>query len=65
MSVMNLTKSSQPEETETVEVLASMRVLVDFLISSRSPATVPAVGGKEGLFYNNCIIILQLHWSKY
>ena len=47
MSVMNLTKSSQPEETETVEVLASMRVLVDFLISSRSPATVPA-GGREG-----------------
>ena len=42
VSVMNLTNSSHPEETETVDVLASIRAFVDILISSRRPAMVPA-----------------------
>ena len=42
VSVMNRTKSSQPEDTDTVDVLASIRALVDILISSLRPATVPA-----------------------
>ena len=47
VSVMNLTKSSQPEDTETVDVLASISALVDILISSLRPATVPAKGVKR------------------
>ena len=42
VSVMNLTNSSQPEETETVDVLASIKAFVDTFISSRRPAMVPA-----------------------
>ena len=43
--VMNLRKSSQPDETETVEVLALLSTSVAFFRSLRRPAMVPAVKG--------------------
>ena len=45
--VMNLRKSSQPDETETVEVLALLSTSVAFFRSSRRPAMVPAEGEGE------------------
>ena len=53
---MKRTKSSQPEETETVDVFASMRALVETLISSRRPAMVPA-GWKEKRNYMYMIAV--------
>jgi hypothetical protein len=41
VSEIDLTKSSQPEETDTVEV-ASIRAVVDILISFCNPAMVSA-----------------------
>ena len=43
--VMNLRKSSHPEETETVEVFARLSTSVAFFRSSRRPAIVPANEG--------------------
>lgn len=39
---MNRRKSSQPEDTETVDVFTFVRASVARLISSRRPAIVPA-----------------------
>ena len=49
--VMNRRKSSQPEDTETVEVFAFIRASVACLMSSRSPAIVPAGKYQNGVFH--------------
>ena len=56
---MDRTKSSHPEETDTVEIFASISALVAILISSCSPAIVSAAQNTLYSSQQSCREVLE------